>query len=140
LSLIARLYSELAKFATKEIDGKKAIQLVKSIWTVGEEEGYTSERGRLAHDAAIIALHHSEYVIFQWFAYPLNCMYSIRAFLEWGQLALRYYDIELGSDSPQSEQLWQLTRQAQSNPQSITKHYLWGRREAMQVGGIGHLE
>jgi hypothetical protein len=60
---MARLYSELAKFATKEIDGKKAIQLVKSIWTVGEEEGYTSERGRLAHDAAIIALHHSEYVI-----------------------------------------------------------------------------
>ena len=60
---MARLYSELAKFATKEIDGKKAIQLAKSIWTVGEEEGYTSERGRLAHDAAIIALHHSEYVV-----------------------------------------------------------------------------
>jgi hypothetical protein len=42
------------------VEGPEAIRVVKRIWDVGEEEGYMSERGRLAADAALIAIAHSE--------------------------------------------------------------------------------
>jgi len=54
------LRGRLAKWSTGAIDGREAIQLIQRIWDIGEEEDYTSERGRLAADAAIVAAAHSE--------------------------------------------------------------------------------
>ena len=38
----------------------EAIQHIRKIWEIEEEEGYWSERGQLAADAAYIAASHSE--------------------------------------------------------------------------------
>jgi hypothetical protein len=54
------LYGRLAMWGQGAVEGPEAIRVVKRIWDVGEEEGYTSERGRLAADAALIAIAHSE--------------------------------------------------------------------------------
>lgn len=56
------LYRRLSAWGHGAIDGREAIRLVKQIWEIGEEEGYTSERGRLAADAVLVAAAHSEYV------------------------------------------------------------------------------
>ena len=37
------------------IDGREAIWLVERIWAIGEEERYTSVRGRLAANAMLVA-------------------------------------------------------------------------------------
>ena len=42
------------------MDGVEAIQHIRKIWEIEEEEGYWSERGQLAADAAWIAASHSE--------------------------------------------------------------------------------
>ncbi|KAH9179263.1 hypothetical protein EDB89DRAFT_1926225 [Lactarius sanguifluus] len=56
------------------IDGRDAIRLVERIWATGAEEGYTSERGRLAADAALVAAAHSD----------------AEAVVDWGRLALQW--------------------------------------------------
>jgi hypothetical protein len=56
------LYERLSAWGHGAIDGREAIRFVKRIWALGEEEGYTSERGRLAADAMLVAAAHSEYV------------------------------------------------------------------------------
>jgi len=56
------LYERLGMWGHGAIDGQEAIRFVKRIWAIGEEEGYTSERGRLAADAVLVAAAHSEYV------------------------------------------------------------------------------
>jgi hypothetical protein len=60
LTTMSNLYGRLGTWGQEVIDGRDGIRLVKLIWSVGEEEGYTSERGRLAADAAWIAAAHSE--------------------------------------------------------------------------------
>jgi hypothetical protein len=62
LTTMSDLYKHLSLWGHGTIDGQEAIQIVKQIWAVGGEEGYTSERGRLAADAMIVAAAHSEYV------------------------------------------------------------------------------
>ena len=53
-------YDRLATWGSKRISGTEAIRLVKKIWKLGDEEGYWSERGVLADDAAWVAAAHSE--------------------------------------------------------------------------------
>jgi hypothetical protein len=60
LKSMSNLYDRLTTWDQRLIDGHDGIRLVELIWAVGEEEGYTSERGRLAADAALIAAAHSE--------------------------------------------------------------------------------
>lgn len=60
LTIMSNLYDHLRTWEQKVIDGRDGIRLVEQIWAVGEEEGYTGERGRLAADAALIAAAHSE--------------------------------------------------------------------------------
>ena len=60
LSTMNDLYKRLRTWGSGAIDGREAIRLVKRIWAIGEEEGYTSERGRLAADAMIVAVAHAE--------------------------------------------------------------------------------
>ena len=57
---MSNLYDRLSTWGKKLIDGSDAIRLVERIWVIGDEEGYTSERGRLAADAALVAAAHSE--------------------------------------------------------------------------------
>ena len=60
LEAISDLYSRFATWGHESIDGKEAIDVVKKIWSLGDEEGYMSERGQLAADAAWVAAAHSE--------------------------------------------------------------------------------
>ena len=60
LSQMQNMQNELAQWAQGKIEGDKAIHLINEIWWVGSLEGYWSQRGRLAADAAMVALSHSE--------------------------------------------------------------------------------
>ncbi|OBZ71328.1 SET domain-containing protein 5 [Grifola frondosa] len=77
------LYSRFSTWQHENINGREAIQTANSIWTIGEEEGYWSERGRLAADAAWVAAAHSDPSATQ----------------DWAQLAVRWYSYELGGDT-----------------------------------------
>ena len=57
---ISGLYEKFKTWGSGEIDGVEAIQHIRKIWEIEEEEGYWSERGQLAADAAYIAASHSE--------------------------------------------------------------------------------
>lgn len=57
---MTELYSRLATWQHEKIDGIEAIQIAREIWGIGEQEGYWSERGRLAADASWVAAAHSE--------------------------------------------------------------------------------
>lgn len=59
---ISQLYEQLVTWGSGYLDGKAAIEIVRRIWDVEELEGYWSERGRLAADAAWVAAAHSECV------------------------------------------------------------------------------
>lgn len=59
---MTELHERLARWGHAFIDGEEAIGVVRKIWDVGEEEGYWSERGRLAADAVWISAGHSESV------------------------------------------------------------------------------
>ena len=56
------LYERFSTWGHGAIDGREAIRVVKRIWDIGEEEGYTSGRGRLAADVVLVAAAHAEYV------------------------------------------------------------------------------
>lgn len=60
LGEIAALYAKFATWQDKHLSGSQAIDVVKRIWAIEEEEGYTSERGGLAADTVIVAAAHSE--------------------------------------------------------------------------------
>jgi hypothetical protein len=57
---ISASYNRLATWGGHKIGGSEAIGIVKKIWKLGSEEGYWSERGRLAADAVWVAASHSE--------------------------------------------------------------------------------
>lgn len=54
------LFQELASWGSELIDGVRASEIAIEIWKLGEEEGYWSERGRLAADIVHVAAAHSE--------------------------------------------------------------------------------
>ncbi|KIK59257.1 hypothetical protein GYMLUDRAFT_44626 [Collybiopsis luxurians FD-317 M1] len=60
LMSMSEMHSRFATWGSSLIDGEEAIGLVRRIWEVGGEEGYWSERGRLAADAAWVAAAHQE--------------------------------------------------------------------------------
>lgn len=57
---MAELYGRFSTWGSGHLTGKQAIDIAREIWTVGEEEGYWSERGQLAADAALVAAAHYE--------------------------------------------------------------------------------
>ncbi|KAL0578969.1 hypothetical protein V5O48_003061 [Marasmius crinis-equi] len=111
LVAISDLYSRFATWGQELIDGMEAIDVVKKIWALGDEEGYLSERGQLAADAAWVAAAHSD----------------AAATREWAKVALRWYSYELGSDSEQSEHMSMIME----NPRL---HRSWGTRGVLSVG------
>jgi len=108
---ISRRYE---KFKTWEndIDGVEAIQHIRKIWEIEEEEGYWSERGQLAADAAWIAASHSDAT-------------ATRA---WARKAVEWYSYEIGADSSHVLDISMIMKWPEG-------HRAWGTRETGDVGG-----
>ncbi|KAI0061647.1 hypothetical protein BV25DRAFT_1805276, partial [Artomyces pyxidatus] len=115
LSKMTELYRKLSTWGDGRIDGREAIKVVRRIWTIGEKEGYVSERGRLAADAAHVAAAHSD----------------MDATMAWAELGLRWATYELGADSMLAEEM----RRTAAEPRS---HPMWGQRARLDVGHPGH--
>lgn len=57
---MTELYAQFKTWQDGSLSGQQALDIVRDIWAVGEQEGYWSERGQLAADAAWVAAAHSE--------------------------------------------------------------------------------
>ncbi len=57
---MVELYRAFSSWGQRTILGDEAIRIARQIWDLGEEEGYWSERGRLAADAVHVAAAHAE--------------------------------------------------------------------------------
>ncbi|TDL17705.1 SET domain-containing protein, partial [Rickenella mellea] len=111
LTRMTALYSRFASWGHSVIDGKEAIRVANRIWSIGADEGYWSERGRLAADAAHVAAAHHDSV----------------ATSSWARLALKWYSWELGGDSQQVNEMNRVISNASS-------HDAWASRPPMKVG------
>jgi len=111
---ISDRYTRFATWAQKNITGIQAIEAVREIWSLEDEEGYWSERGRLAADATYVTAAHSD----------------AAATREWAELAIEWYTYELGLDSEQVDEMIEVVVKPQNHPG-------WGTRELMEVGGPG---
>ncbi|CUA76003.1 hypothetical protein RSOLAG22IIIB_02009 [Rhizoctonia solani] len=112
LGQMADAYSMFSMWGTDSIKGAEAIKLAKRIWSIGDTEGYISERGQLAADAAHVAAAHKD----------------AEAARQWATLANKWYGIELGADSQQC-------KVAQRTMRSPESHGAWGTRDLETVGG-----
>lgn len=112
LGQMADAYSMFSLWGSDNIKGTEAIKTAKKIWSIGETEGYISERGQLAADAAHVAAAHGD----------------AKSARQWATLANKWYGIELGADSPQC-------KAAQAIVHSPSSHAAWGTRSAGHVGG-----
>ncbi|KAF5315448.1 hypothetical protein D9619_007007 [Psilocybe cf. subviscida] len=117
LSMISSLYNSFARWGKGDndpegIDGIRAVGYVREIWDIEDEEGYWSERGQLASDAAWVAAAHSD----------------ASATQAWARKAIEWYSYEIGADAPQVRAL----RKIAKNPE---KHQAWETRAKLEVGG-----
>ncbi|KAF8517412.1 hypothetical protein BU17DRAFT_76441 [Hysterangium stoloniferum] len=112
LQQMTALRQKLSTWGNNEIDGIEALNLARQIWLLSEEEGYWSERGQLAADAAHVAAAHSDE----------------HAAREWSTLAQEWYGYELGQDSIQVASMHTLAE----NPR---RHSAWATKDRMNVGG-----
>jgi DNA-binding IclR family transcriptional regulator len=60
LVALADLERQVTLWSTWEIDGPTAIELLKKMWELSDQEGYWYGRGEIAEDATAIAVAHSE--------------------------------------------------------------------------------
>ncbi|EIW59597.1 uncharacterized protein TRAVEDRAFT_121744 [Trametes versicolor FP-101664 SS1] len=114
LGAMSELYAQFSGWQHGRLNGSEAAAVAISIWNLGEEEGYWSERGQLAADVVHIAAAHSD----------------ASAVHEWARLAQTWFGYELGGDSVQAQQMGQLASAA--GPQL---HMAWGTRAREAVGG-----
>ena len=133
LNHLTELHEHLARWGHANIEGEEAIEVVRKIWDVGEEEGYWSERGRLAADAVWVAAGHSELVqfFFSTNIYQRTSKmwhFSAEATRQWATLAARWYGYELGVDSDYVQEM----DETRLRPET---HRAWGTRNKMLVGG-----
>ncbi|KAJ6466418.1 hypothetical protein C8R45DRAFT_1021650 [Mycena sanguinolenta] len=111
LTAIARHYDHLGSWGSGAISGVEAIDTINKIWKLEDEEGYWSERGRLAADGAWIAASHSD----------------ASAARLWGRLAAKWYTYELGASSD-------LVLETQRTADRPQEHRAWGSRQPLTVG------
>ncbi|KAJ7242823.1 hypothetical protein B0H12DRAFT_1023389, partial [Mycena haematopus] len=111
LTAIARSYDHLASWGSSAISGIEAIDTINKIWKLEDEEGYWSERGRLAADGAWIAASHSD----------------ASAARLWARLAIKWYTYEVGAGSD-------LVLDTQKTVDRPQEHPAWGSREPLAVG------
>ncbi|KAF6757576.1 hypothetical protein DFP72DRAFT_891568 [Ephemerocybe angulata] len=112
LSAMAANWARFAKWIDGTINGVEAIELVREIWKLGDEEGYGSERGRLAADAVWVAAGHSD----------------ADAVRKWGELAKEWYRYELGEGNEHLQFIERVLARPDMHP-------AWGSRELLAVGG-----
>ncbi|KZT28875.1 hypothetical protein NEOLEDRAFT_1086618 [Neolentinus lepideus HHB14362 ss-1] len=117
LEAMTHLYSKFASWGAGAIDagaidGREAVDVARAIWKLGDEEGYWSERGRLAGDVVWVAAAHSD----------------IGALREWARVAVEWYGYELGEDSEQVKEMEEVMLRPE-------KHRAWATRTEMTVGG-----
>lgn len=112
LSRMASNWARFAKWIDESIDGVEALRLVREIWKDADEEGYLSERGRLAADAVWVSAGHRD----------------ADAVRKWGAVAVKWYDIELGVGNEHSFF-------SQAMIEHPERHPAWGSRQTMSVGG-----
>jgi len=134
------MQNELSAWAQGRIEGEKAIDLINEIWWVGSLEGYWSQRGRLAADAVMVALAHSEWVFclflfsLSWRSDPYDSLYpsfiplSAWAAKEWADTAATWYGYELGTDSEYVQEMKDVIKSPQTQR-------TWGSRGRQSVGG-----
>ncbi|KAJ1307421.1 hypothetical protein OPQ81_001523 [Rhizoctonia solani] len=113
LAQMTDAYSMFSMWGSAGIKGAEAIKIAKRIWAIGETEGYISERGQLAADAAQVAAAHAD----------------AKAARQWATLANKWYAIELGADSRQCE----IARAIMRSPES---HSAWSTREPEKITKI----
>ncbi|KAJ7288577.1 hypothetical protein C8J57DRAFT_1430632 [Mycena rebaudengoi] len=101
LTAISEHYRHFATWGSSSIGG---------IWKLEDKEGYWSERGRLAADAAWIAASHSD----------------ASAARQWAELAIKWYTIELGVDSEPAIEVLETVAHPEQHP-------AWGLRELLTV-------
>ncbi|KAH8104497.1 hypothetical protein BXZ70DRAFT_590873 [Cristinia sonorae] len=111
---ISQLKSQFGTWANGEITGQTAVSLAREIWRLLDEEGYWSERGQLAADAAWVAASHSDG----------------QATRQWAEVAQEWFGYELGKDSAQTQEMRKIVAQPMS-------HSVWGTRGGERVGGPG---
>ncbi|KAJ7134348.1 hypothetical protein C8R44DRAFT_770273 [Mycena epipterygia] len=111
LTAISHYYGHLATWGSNTINGVEAISTINRMWSLEDEEGYWSERGRLAADGAWIAASHSD----------------ASAARLWAQLAIKWYTYELGADSD-------LVLEVEKTAGHPEQHPAWGSREPLTVG------
>ncbi|KAJ7070024.1 hypothetical protein C8F01DRAFT_976975, partial [Mycena amicta] len=111
LTKIADYYRHFGTWGNGAISGVEAVDTINKIWQLEDEEGYWSERGRLAADAAWIAAAHSD----------------APAVRMWAGLAIKWYTVELGADN----ELVADIRKSAENPEV---HPAWRSREPLIVG------
>ncbi|KXN88140.1 SET domain-containing protein 5, partial [Leucoagaricus sp. SymC.cos] len=113
LEAISEEYERFASWGQGRISGTDAIAHVRKIWQLEDEEGYWSERGRLAADAAWVAAAHSDSA----------------ATREWAQVAAEWYTYEVGGDSEQVAEMESVALRPES-------HAAWGTHRQLNVGGL----
>ncbi|KAI0356426.1 SET domain-containing protein [Trametes cingulata] len=112
LTAMTDLYARFSSWQHEAVSGKDAIAAAISIWRLGEEEGYWSERGQLAADATHVAAAHAD----------------VSAVQGWARLSQRWFAYELGGDSVQAREMGRIAAQPQV-------HGAWGSRRHEAVGG-----
>ncbi|GJJ15739.1 hypothetical protein Clacol_010017 [Clathrus columnatus] len=112
LQQITNLKQQLTSWESNKISGKEAVDIVRSIWRLSEEEGYWSERGQWAADAVHVAAAHSDE----------------DAVRQWGLLAQEWFGYELGQDSNSVTNMHPIVENPRRSP-------TWGTRERLNVGG-----
>ncbi|KAF9485877.1 hypothetical protein BDN70DRAFT_970007, partial [Pholiota conissans] len=117
LSAISALYDAFATWGSNQIEGPEAIEHIRKIWELEDQEGYWSERGQLAADATWIAAAHSDAISTQ----------------AWAKLAIEWYSYEIGADSSQVG----VMKAVHAHPES---HAAWGTRPPLTVRGPGELK
>ncbi|KAI0826870.1 hypothetical protein BC628DRAFT_1372283 [Trametes gibbosa] len=111
LSGMAELYAQFSGWQHGQLNGREAASVAESIWRLGDEEGYWSERGQLAADVALIAAAHSD----------------SSAVRDWARLARTWFGYELGDDSVQAQEMGRI----EAAPEF---HSAWGIRAREEVG------
>jgi hypothetical protein len=128
LEAIAMAYKRFVAWAQGRVSGADAIAQVRKIWRLEDEEGYWSERGQLAADAAWVAASHSECVFSAGSDRPSLTRGSAMGTQEWAALAVAWYGYELGGDSEQVAEMGAIAADG-------TRHPRWGSRGGEAVGG-----
>ncbi|KAJ3516600.1 hypothetical protein NLJ89_g1025 [Agrocybe chaxingu] len=112
LTEISRLYTDFAAWGRDGIDGAQAIEFIRKIWEIEDAEGYWSERGQLAADAAWVAASHSDATATQ----------------AWARRAREWFSYEIGADTPQVMEMNMFVARPES-------HKAWGTKRRQNVGG-----